>query len=147
MKPWIRYLPYKQMATIICVVTVLSVIDFLFIQPEKYWRNDECDVCSFLIRTGEWVPFLVGALTSQLPKSWRSVPLFEYGYVMVVFEYIFIVVFSIWYADEFLRGIAWSGSQSEAGFVAALWGFWLTCGLLIGVVIKSWRSIWTAYLK
>ena len=140
MKSLIRYIPYKQIVTIVCVVVFLSVIDFLFIQPGRYWRGGACAICVYLFRFGDWIPLAIGVLTPLFPKSWRLAPLFEYWYLLVVFEYVFIVIYSGVYAEKFLRGIAWSGPQSEAAFVSAFWVFWLTCGIAIGFLIKYWRS-------
>ncbi|MDD2686188.1 MAG: hypothetical protein PHY62_08535 [Gallionella sp.] len=136
----LRFVPYKEMVTIVCVVVFLSVIDFLFIQPGRYWRGGACAICVYLFRFGQWIPLVIGVLTPLLPKSWRLAPLFEYWYLLVVFEYVFIVIYSGVYAEKFLRGLAWTGPQSEAGFVSAFWVFWLTCGIAIGFLIKYWRS-------
>lgn len=140
--PLIRSVLFKQMVTIISIVTFFSIIDFWFIQPGRYWMGGACAICVYLFRFGQWIPFAIGVLTPLLPKSWRLTSLFEYWYLLVVFEYVFIVIYSGVYAEKFLRGIAWTGPQSEAAFVSAFWVFWLTCGIAIGFLIKSWRSTW-----
>jgi thiamine transporter ThiT len=130
----LRFVPYKQIVTIVCVVVFLSVIDFLFIQPGRYWRGGACAICVYLFRAGQWIPLAIGVLTPLLPKSCHLSPGF------VVFEYVFAVIYSGVYAEKFLHGIAWTGPQSDAAFVSAFWVFWLTCGIAIGSLIKYWRT-------
>jgi hypothetical protein len=130
----LRFVPYKQIVTIVCVVVFLSVIDFLFIQPGQYWRGGACAICVELFRTGEWIPLAIGVLTPLFPKSWHLSPAF------VVFEYLFFFIYAAVYAESFLYGIAWVGQQGEGAFVAFFWVFWLTCGIAIGSLIKYWRT-------